>query len=100
HETPHPRDALLEDLALIRSPAVGSLEARVQFGPNAFVRPLMDVFIGRALQIEPGDFMGAHAEERETTFMMAVNQFIRRGRGVRKNSKPRKWVDLFIDAKI
>ena len=54
-EAAHPRDALLKDWPLVRSPPVGGREPQAQLGPDAVIAPSRDIFVGRALQVEPGD---------------------------------------------
>ena len=47
HEAAHRRDALLKELALGERPRAA--EPRVQFLPDARIRPVLDVVVGRAL---------------------------------------------------
>ena len=51
HEAAHRRDALLQHLAFLEF--ARAAEPLVQFIPNSAVRPVLDVFVVVALQIEP-----------------------------------------------
>src|SRR6185312_2598806 len=54
---------------------------------------------GSALQVEAGDFRGAHAEEREAAFVAAVDQLTARRRRVRENAEPRVGILAFENGK-
>ena len=56
-------DALLQHRAFGQRPRAA--EPRMQFVPDALVRPVLDVVVGRALQIEPRQRRRAHGVERE-----------------------------------
>src|SRR5712671_1343805 len=68
-ETMHLSDALLNDRTAVEFPSVGGLEARVEFLPYAFVGPVVDVLVERALQVEAGEGGGAHRVQGEAAFM-------------------------------
>ncbi len=97
-ETAHRRDALLRDPADARRPAVFAGEARLQLGPDAVVGPLRDVFVGTALQIKTRHLRRTHAEERETAFVIRVDELVERGRRVSKNTEPCVWVNALVGA--
>jgi hypothetical protein len=99
HNAPHPGDALLEDRSFSRPPAIAGRVAGAKFFPDPRVRPLGDVFIRRALQIQPCDLGRAHAEQREPAFVICVDQFLRRRRRLRQNTEPRERVHAFENRK-
>src|SRR5438876_4992554 len=63
-EAPHPRDALLEDGPLGELP-VPNTQPRLQLDPDSLVRPLVEILVRCALQIEAAQFWRTQAEERE-----------------------------------
>ena len=73
HKAPHPGDAFLQDRAFGRPPAVARGLPCAKFFPDPGIRPSRDVFIRRALQIQPGDLGRPHAEQREASFVIRVD---------------------------
>jgi hypothetical protein len=88
HRAAHSGDAFFEDGSFGRPPAVTRGLPRAKFFPDPGIRPLGDVFIRRALQIEPGDLGRAHAEKREAPFVIRVDQFIGRRRRLCQDAEP------------
>jgi len=99
HNAPHPGDALFEDRSFGRPPAIARRVAGAKFFPDPRVRPLGDVFIRRALQIQPCDLGRAHAEQREPPFVIRVDQLLGRRRRLRQNTEPRERVHAFENRK-
>src|SRR5215210_5308554 len=89
-EAAHRRDAstFLEDWSLGERPAFVCGEPRVQLFPNAFVRPVLDVVIGVALDVEAGKLGRAHAVQGEAALVVRVDQLLRRGRCLGEDPEP------------
>src|SRR5918995_1080837 len=80
-ETPHARDALLEDLARVQRPALDP-ESPFELLPDPVVGPLVERFVGPDLEIETGHRRRAHAVEGEAPLVVRVDQLlVRRRRG-------------------
>jgi hypothetical protein len=99
YETAHPGNAFFEDRSFGRSPAVDGGVPRAKFFPDPRIRPLTDILIGRALQIETGDLGRSHAEQREAAFVIRVNRFLRSRRRLRQDAEPRERVNALEDRK-
>ena len=94
----HRRDVLLRDHARVGLPPIVGPQPRRQLLPDAIVGPLLEVFVGLALQVEARDAQRPHAEEREAVLMEAVDQLRARGRGLREDPEPRKRIDALVKA--
>src|SRR5829696_2549642 len=90
-EAPHPRDALLDDLAAVQRPAL-EREAPLELAPDPLVRPLVELLVGPALKVEPRDRRRAHAVERESPLVVAVDQLVVRRRRLREDPEPAERV--------
>jgi len=99
HQAAHPRNTLLKNRPFVRPPSVIRREPRAEFFPDPRIRPLRDIFLRRALQIEPRDLGRPHAEQREPPFVIRVNQFFRRRRRLRQDSEPRERIHALVHAK-
>src|SRR5215472_3971203 len=96
YEAAHSSNALLQHGTFGQCPfAIGCREARVQFVPDAVVRPFVDIFIGLALNVEPADLRRTHAEQSKTALVIGVDQLLRRRWRLRENAQPAKRVDAF-----
>ncbi len=73
-EAAHGGDAFLKYATLGELPVFDCGKPRLQLLPDSLVGPLVDVLIGRALEIEAADFRRAHAEQSEAALMVGVNQ--------------------------
>ena len=60
----------------------------------------VDVFVRRALQVQPRDLRRAHAEEREAALVEAVDQLVGRRRGVGENAEPGERIDALVDPQL
>ncbi len=63
-------------------------EPDLQFLPDFLVRPIQEVFVGAALEIEAADVRRAHAEQGETALVVGVDEFFRGRRGFGENAQP------------
>ena len=96
YEAPHRRDTLLRDRPDVRLPSVVATQPFHQLGPDAIIRPILDVGVVVALKVEPGHSRRTHAEQRETSVAVHVHQLVLRGRRVGQNPKPRERIHAFI----
>ena len=96
----HSGDALLRNRSHVGLPSIITLQASVKFIPDSIVGPLRNVFIRRALQIQSRDSVGAHAEQRETPLVQAVDEFRRRRGGVGQNAEPAEGIDALVDLDV
>ncbi len=96
-EAAHAGDALLEDRPLGERPAVDP-EPRLQLGPDALVRPLGDVLVGAALQVEPAERRRAQAEQREAALVVGVDELVARRRDVGQDAEPAERVVALVRA--
>ena len=69
----------------------------MKFVPDFGVGPQRDVFVGLALDVEAADLSRTHAEEREATIVIGVNQLFRRWRGFGKNTEPAEWIFAVVN---
>src|SRR5215207_2775313 len=90
-EAPHPRDALLDDLAAVQRPAL-EREAPLELVPDPLVRPLVEVLVGPALEVQPREHRRAHAVQREPAIVVAVDQLVVRRRRLREDPEPAERV--------
>src|SRR6185369_11821676 len=97
NEAAHPSNALLQDSAFCRTPAVFAAESPAKLAPDAIIAPFRDILIGFALEVEPRDARGSHAVERKSAFVVHVDQLIAGGCGFRKDSKPCEWIGAIVN---
>src|SRR5215211_847171 len=90
-EAPHSRHALLDDRAAIERPA-RELEPALELVPDPLVRPLVDLFVGPALEVQPGQRGRAHAVQREPTLVVRVDQLVVRRRRLGEDPEPAERV--------
>ena len=86
HEAAHRRDALLQHLAF--GELARAAEPRVQLVPDARVRPVLDVLVVVALQIEPRQRRRAHGVERKAAVGVGIDQLVIGRRRLRQNAEP------------
>ena len=96
HERAQRDDAFLEDPALCQLPAIIGVEARVQFVPDAPVRPCRDIVGWIALDIHALHVRRPCAEQGEAFSLVGVNEFVPRQRRFGQDAEPAEWVDLLI----
>src|SRR5712691_7884408 len=94
HEAAHGGDALLHHGALGERP--GAAEARMQLLPDAPVRPVLDVVVGRALKIEPRQGRRAHSVKRKAALVIGVDQLALGRRGFRENADLAEWIFAIV----
>src|ERR1700722_1006100 len=97
HKTPHRRHALLQNRSVVQLKSIARRKSRPQFRPNLVVRPLIDIFVMRTLQIQSRNLRRPHAEQREPALVVAINQFIRSRRYLRQNSEPAKRIFTLVN---
>jgi hypothetical protein len=72
----HPRDALLENRAFPKVPAVERGAKPPQLLPDALIGPLREILVERDLEVAPGELGGAKREERKPALVMGVGSRI------------------------
>src|SRR6202034_2304149 len=98
HKAAHSRNSLLQDRPLGELPfSVGRSQSDVELLPDALVGPVLDVFVGRALDVETTDFRRAHAQQGESTLVIGVDQLVGRRWRLGENSKPAEWIDAVVN---
>src|SRR5215207_6123099 len=95
-EAAHAGDALVQHRTFGEPPAAPR-KPRLQLGPDALVRPIGDVLVRRALEVEAADLRRAHAEQREAALVMSVDQLLRYGRRPRQDAEPRERVRALVE---
>src|SRR6266542_5071733 len=71
----HSRDPLLQDRSFDEFPSL-TRQANLQLLPDSFIRPVRDIFIRRALQIQSCDLRRTHAVQSKPAMVVAVDQFL------------------------
>ena len=69
----------------------------MQLTPDPIIRPIGNLIVGRALQVEAADAWRAHALERKTACMVGIDKLIAGGCGVGQDTKPGEWIVLLVD---
>ena len=87
----HPGDAFLEDRPLGERPALEA-EPCLQLLPDTVVRPLGEVLVGAALDVEATELGRAKAQEREPAVVVRVDELVVRGRDRREDPEPAERV--------
>ena len=91
HEAAHARHALLEDRALGERPALDA-EAALELGPDPVVRPLVEVLVRLALEVQAAEARGPQAEQREPALVVRIDELLARGRDVGEDAEPAEGV--------
>src|SRR6516164_8406686 len=73
-EAAHGGDSLLQHRAFGKF--ARAADAGMQFLPDARVRPVFDIVVGGALQVEPRQARRAHGVKRETALVIGVDQLV------------------------
>ena len=89
----HRRDAVLDDLARLQ-PGLG--QPKPELIPDAILRPGVHRLVGVDLKVEAADLRGPHAVQRKAALVVGVDQFVRRGRRLRQDPEPGKWIAAFV----
>ena len=92
-EAAHGDDALLNDRALSWRPAVVGRQPSAEFGPDALVRPVGDVVVWIALEVQPLQIGRACAHQRKAARVMRVDQLVRRWWRLGEDAEPAERVD-------
>ena len=95
HKAAHAGDALLNHGTFGKTPA-GTRQARMQFLPNAFIGPVLNIFVGITLQIKATQLRCSHAQKGKAALVVGIHQLLRRGRRLRKNAEPCEGVNAFV----
>ena len=95
-EASHARDSLLQDWAFGEGEFVSG-EANLEFLPDFGVGPMSNVFIRLALNVEPADLRGAHAEQSEAAFVIGVDQLVGGWGSFGENSEPAERIFAIVD---
>src|SRR5262245_10046284 len=93
-EAAHGGDALLQHRAF--GEFARAAEAGMQFLPDARVRPVLDVVVRRALQIEPRQGRRAHGVKREAALVIGIDQLVFGRRRFGQNSDPAEGIFAII----
>ena len=92
HEASHTEDALLGDWPHRQLPVVGSCQSLPQLIEDPVIGPRRDVVVRRALDIESLQLWRASAYEGKTAFVIGVDQFLGRRRGLHQDTEPAERV--------
>src|SRR5882724_11138500 len=76
-----------------------SLKAAVQLFPDSLVGPRCEILVRAALEVGARNHRRAHAQQREATFIVRINDLVRCRHGLGDDSQPTKWIRLLVDAK-
>src|SRR5579883_215617 len=98
HKTSHGSNALLKDRPVLQHKSLMSGHPDTQFLPNSLVGPILYLFVWFALQIKTRDFRSAHAEQCKTTFVIVIDQLMRRGRNVGEDAQPSEGILPLVEA--
>jgi hypothetical protein len=69
----------------------------VQLAPDALVGPALDLLVRLALEVQAGELGRAHAVERETALVVAVDELFARGLDPRQDAEPAERVDVLAE---
>ena len=97
-EAAHGGHALLDDRAFMHlaGPA-GAGQAGVQRIPDARIRPLRQVLVGRALHVHPAQRLAAHGGEREAVGVAGVDQLVAGRLRLGQDAEPGEGVEPVVD---
>src|SRR6202034_2580806 len=68
----------------------------MQLLPDARIRPLINVLVGLALEVEPADLRRAHAQQREPAFVIRIDQLFRRWWRLGQNTEPAERIHAIV----
>src|SRR5262249_4209244 len=94
-EAAHGGDALLQHRAFGKF--ARAAEAGMQLLPDARVRPVLDVVVRGALQVEPRQGRRAHGVKRKAALVIGVDQLVFGRRRFGQNPDPAEWIFAIID---
>lgn len=95
--TPHRGDGLGRDGAALQLPAVGGLQAAVEFVPDLLVAPVVGVRALGDLEVGAGDGRRAHGQEGEAAVVAGIDQLVV-GRGhIGEDAEPAEGVRALED---
>src|ERR1700728_2181546 len=69
----------------------------MQLLPDARIRPLMDVLVGFALEVEPADLRRAQAQQREPALVIRIDQLVRRWWRFGQNTEPAERIHAIVN---
>ena len=69
------------------------VEPALQFVPEPFVRPLVDMIVERALHVIAAAVRRAHGAERKSPRVVGVDQFVADRRRLRQDAEPAERID-------
>src|SRR5215813_6554085 len=93
-EAAHGGDALLQHRAF--GEFARAADAGMQFLPDARVRPVFDVVVGGALQVEPRQGRGTHGVKRKAALVIGIDQLVLGRRRFGQNPDPAEWIFAII----
>src|SRR5262249_17802649 len=96
-EAAHGGDALLQHRAF--GEFARATDAGVQFLPDARVRPVFNVVVGRALQVEPRQGRRAHGVKRKAALVIGIDQLVFGRRRLGQNPDPAERIFAVIGRK-
>src|SRR5262249_46384028 len=91
-EAAHLDDALLEDRPFGQRPAVVGREPGLELRPDSLVRPVGDVVVGIALEVEALDLRRARADQGEAALVVVVDQLFSGPRRPGEDAEPAERV--------
>src|SRR4051812_29787515 len=83
----------LDDGPLAQREAVVRGRARPELLPDALVGPILDVLVGRHLEVEAADRRRAQAAQAEAALVVGVDQLLRRRRDLGEDPEPGEGID-------
>ena len=72
------------------------VEAALELGPEALVRPVLDAFGERALQVVAAARVAAHAAQREAALVRDVDELVRHRRRVGQQAEPAERIYALV----
>src|SRR5262249_19486789 len=74
----------------------GAADAGMQLLPDARIRPVLDVVVGRALYVEPRQCRRAHGVKRKAALVIGIDQLMLGRRGLGENPDPPERIFAII----
>ena len=68
----------------------------MQLPPDFLIRPLGDILVRRALDVEPHQFRRAHAEQGKAALVEAIDQFLGDRTRLRQNAEPAERIFALV----
>src|SRR5262245_14277265 len=92
----HGQDALLENPAFLQPESVLAGDARLQLRPDPVLRPVLDLVVRVALEVQPLHLRRAAADQGKTALVTCIDELLAGARRLAEDAEPAERVDAQI----